>query len=80
MILDHPGGFLRGDIRIFNAQVVGVGDLAGEAFAAVVLVVPDEPGVGICDAPLGSLVLQTVFRGVPLQPDGLERLEVRMPV
>ena len=69
MLLNDPRGFGCGDLGIFDAQVVGMGDLAGVAFTAVVFVVTDEPGIGIFNAPLGGLVLQAVFRDIALEAD-----------
>ena len=66
MFLDDPGSFCGGDVGIFQTEVVGVGDFAGVAFAAVIFVIPDQTGIGIGDVSLGCLIFQAVFRGVTL--------------
>lgn len=56
MGFDLDSGFLGRNVRIFDADIVGRGDLSGQAFHAMVCVIPDQPPVAGFDIPLGGFV------------------------
>ena len=56
MGLDLGGGFLGGNVGIFNTDIIGRDDFSGQAFHPVILVIPDQPSVAGFDIPLGGFV------------------------
>ena len=71
MLFDDLCCVLWTDIRVIQPEIVGEGNLARIADAAVAGVVVDQSPVRDFDIPFRSLVQQAVFCGITLQADFL---------